>query len=191
MTIPKKAFYFMRHGETNWNNQQLYMGSSDIPLNKTGIEQAKIAAQLLKSHRIEHIISSPLLRAYKTAQIISEVINKPITLLEELKERYLGKKEGKLINKTIHISKWLAEDALLGEEPAQNFQKRVINAIIHTLNQRPEPSLIIAHGGVYCALSSKLNWPLIELKNCQILYHKPQKELLNLWDISDIGFNKD
>lgn len=38
--IPHQPFYFMRHGEMDWNRSNLIMGQMDIPLNETGIRQA-------------------------------------------------------------------------------------------------------------------------------------------------------
>ena len=70
--------YFIRHGETDWNKQRRFQGQSDIPLNKHGIEQAalnsKILAGLLKKcdglDQQYHFVSSPLLRATKTTELI-------------------------------------------------------------------------------------------------------------------------
>ena len=96
--IPHKSFYFIRHGETEWNKLNLYTGSKDIPLNQTGIAQAKKAALLLKNKDIAHIVSSKLMRASQTAEIIAQTINKPISIAKNIEERYLGSKEGKPID---------------------------------------------------------------------------------------------
>jgi broad specificity phosphatase PhoE len=66
--IIEKPFYFVRHGETDWNKQRIYQGSSDVPLNDTGIGQARSIAALLKKESIAHIVASPLLRGQKRQQ---------------------------------------------------------------------------------------------------------------------------
>jgi broad specificity phosphatase PhoE len=67
MSIPCKPFYFIRHGETEWNRQGIYMGHKDIPLNETGRAQAYNAKKYLKKEPISYSVTSSLARAYETA----------------------------------------------------------------------------------------------------------------------------
>ena len=60
--LPLKPFYFLRHGETDWNLEHRAMGSQDVPLNNLGVSQAFKASELLKNATIATIISLPLLR---------------------------------------------------------------------------------------------------------------------------------
>ena len=57
----------LRHGETAANREGLFRSWSDPPLNDEGKRQAIAAAQFLKQFQIQHVISSPLLRAFVTA----------------------------------------------------------------------------------------------------------------------------
>lgn len=61
----------MRHGETAWNRNKIYRGTHDIPLNETGKEQARLAAQSLEGVRIDAAYTSPLSRARETAEIVA------------------------------------------------------------------------------------------------------------------------
>ena len=65
--LPLKSFYFIRHGETDWNRQSIIMGQTDIPLDDTGIHQAHQAKDILKTENVSAIYTSPLQRAYETA----------------------------------------------------------------------------------------------------------------------------
>ena len=71
------------------------MGVSDIPLNKEGLRQAKIVAMYLKAYPIDRIITSPLVRARETAQVI-QTHHPHIELKEipDLHERSFGILEG-------------------------------------------------------------------------------------------------
>ena len=61
----------VRHGETEWNVEEIFRGRIDIALNETGIKQAELLAEYLSDVKIEAIYSSPLKRALKTAEIIA------------------------------------------------------------------------------------------------------------------------
>lgn len=84
-----------RHGQTDWNVLRKVQGRTDIELNETGIKQAEIAREKLKDYDIDLIISSPLKRAKKTAEIIGSDRNIPIIIDKDLTERAFGKYEGK------------------------------------------------------------------------------------------------
>ena len=60
-----------RHGETEWNVEEVFRGRIDIELNETGRKQAGLLAQYLSTVAIEAIYSSPLKRALKTSEQIA------------------------------------------------------------------------------------------------------------------------
>jgi len=60
-----------RHGETEWNVEEIFRGRIDIELNETGIKQARLLAEYLSDVEIQAIYSSPLKRALRTAEIIA------------------------------------------------------------------------------------------------------------------------
>ena len=86
--------YLIRHGETDWNLQQLLQGSADIPLNQNGLELARVTAQGLKDVPFDLIYTSPLKRARQTAEILKG--ERDIPLIEEprLREICFGIYEG-------------------------------------------------------------------------------------------------
>jgi alpha-ribazole phosphatase/probable phosphoglycerate mutase len=64
--------YLIRHGETAWNaDNNRYCGRTDIPLTEKGLKQAEVLRQQLRSITWDGVFSSPLQRAYTTAQIAS------------------------------------------------------------------------------------------------------------------------
>ncbi|MDJ1172725.1 histidine phosphatase family protein [Roseofilum capinflatum] len=62
----------VRHGETQWNRDKRFQGIKDIPLNETGKEQGRKAAEFLKDVHLDFAVSSPLLRPKETAELILE-----------------------------------------------------------------------------------------------------------------------
>lgn len=62
----------VRHGETDWNKELIFRGHIDVPLNKTGLMQARKTAAALQEAPLKAVYSSPLSRAYVTASTIAE-----------------------------------------------------------------------------------------------------------------------
>jgi probable phosphoglycerate mutase len=147
--IPQIPFYFIRHGQTDWNLKHMIQGHTDIPLNETGIDQAKAAIAFLTNQGITQIISSPLLRAHKTAEIINEILQVSLHTHAGLRERYGGKLEGivkttSALTNIAHNYTQMTEDS----ETIDAFKKRVADAL-HEILHSDHVTLIVAHGGVY------------------------------------------
>jgi broad specificity phosphatase PhoE len=101
MTTMKNDYYdiyFVRHGETSWNAEGRLQGLSDIPLNVKGLEQALELQKSLSSIPFSAAFCSTLLRAKKTAELIIEPKQIPLIEKVELRERYAGPFEGKLVS---------------------------------------------------------------------------------------------
>jgi len=127
MSIPHHPFYFMRHGETDWNRSNRIMGQTDIPLNEKGIRQAHDAKEILMTMEFANIYSSPLQRARQTAEILKEEFGHPIDYIDHLKERGWGKGEGQLSDfKGIEITTTNIPE---GAEHYNELEARVILAL--------------------------------------------------------------
>ncbi len=87
-------FYFIRHGETDWNKEKRLQGRTDIPLNDAGRQQARDALKKIIPLNLDLIVSSPLMRAKETALIINEALRLPLHFDDNLVERHFGKIEG-------------------------------------------------------------------------------------------------
>ncbi|MFC1986142.1 histidine phosphatase family protein [Chloroflexota bacterium] len=83
-----------RHGETEWNVQEVFRGRIDIELNETGIKQAELLAEDLSDARIEAIYSSPLKRALKTAEAIAGHHGLDVKITPGLIDLNFGKWQG-------------------------------------------------------------------------------------------------
>ena len=89
----------VRHGETDWNRARRLQGRTDNPLNGAGRVQARMAGLLLAADPWNAVVSSPLLRAVQTAQIIADAAGlQPACTIPELIERDYGSAEGQHLN---------------------------------------------------------------------------------------------
>ena len=86
--------YLLRHGQTQWNaDGNRYCGRTDIPLTKTGMGQAEFVRKQLADVSLDGIYSSPLERAYQTAEVAGG--DKPVITDARLIEADFGNWEGK------------------------------------------------------------------------------------------------
>lgn len=86
--------YFVRHGQTTWNDIGRFQGSTDIQLNALGIEQAEKTAQAMKDIPLDAIFSSPLERAQVTAKTIAQPHHLTVQVEPRIAEINFGQWEG-------------------------------------------------------------------------------------------------
>ncbi len=87
----------LRHGESEWNRENRFTGWVDVDLSERGREEAYQAGMLLRTVPIDCIFTSALRRAWRTAEIVREVIGRPELPLERaeaLNERHYGELQG-------------------------------------------------------------------------------------------------
>jgi broad specificity phosphatase PhoE len=85
----------VRHGQTEWNREERFRGQFDIPLNKTGEEQAQVTAERIhRNYQPAAVYSSPLSRAAKTAGIIAETLGLAAVSHQDLLDIDYGEMRG-------------------------------------------------------------------------------------------------
>src|SRR5271154_5573888 len=153
-TLLPIAFWFLRHGETDWNARNLSQGQVEVPLNAAGLAQAHQAAALLRGRGIASIVCSPLGRARETARIASETLHLPVEIEDDLREVAFGEQEGLPMGDW--YDDWIAGTMTpAGAEPFSVLRARVVVAVNRAL-QRPAPVLVVAHGAMFRALRSAM-----------------------------------
>jgi glucosyl-3-phosphoglycerate phosphatase len=148
VTGPRKIVLW-RHGQTAWNVERRFQGTTDIPLDQTGVQQAARSARLLAALRPSAIVSSPLQRASATAGALSEVTGLPVNHDPDLIERGGGAWEG-LTNHEIR-TRYPSEHAIWqppGGETAEQVAKRFGAALERALTRIPDDGLlvVVSHG---------------------------------------------
>jgi len=141
----------VRHGRTDWNREFRVQGHSDIPLNQTGQDQAEAIAQKLKDETIEALYSSPLSRAYQTAEAIGTFHKVKITSDDRLKELDVGEVDGvyypRLKDDTPDFfSKWMSDPAGArwpGGESMADLQRRVWDVVMGIKTDHADGTVVI------------------------------------------------
>lgn len=122
-------FYFVRHGQSEAN--AAHSIADDTPkLTELGRDQARATAQLLKDKNITKILTSPLIRAQQTAEIIASELRiklEDIETMQELRERGVGECEGK--PKDMESEMYITIDTERGFEPQAVLIKRLLVAL--------------------------------------------------------------
>ena len=150
----------VRHGETDWNRARRIQGSTDIPLNDTGREQARQVAELLRDRMPAGspviVVSSDLSRARETAEIIAGALGvDPPRTYPQLRERAYGEAEG--VDTAEFLERWgdWHSAEIPGAEPWPALRARALAAlqqIVRDVRQTTAPAsasvIAVAHGAL-------------------------------------------
>jgi broad specificity phosphatase PhoE len=157
--MTKTTVYLVRHGETDWNLVRRYQGTTDIPLNETGEQQAAQLAAYLHTHELapagDAIVSSPLIRAFVTARAIGDALGiTEILTDEDLMERAYGVAEGSTLAE--REAKWPGAN-WEGLESWDHVAERGIRAIDAIVARYPGKHVFaVCHGGLINAILTVL-----------------------------------
>lgn len=148
--------YLIRHGQTEWNIEGKIQGRTDVPLNETGLYQAQLLSEAMRRHPVSALFSSPLRRAFQTAEIVARGQVLPVIPVEGLKEVDFGLWEGltwEEIDQNFHedFIKWdknPAENTPTGGEPRKQCRERCREAVERILEESKGDAAVVAHGGI-------------------------------------------
>ena len=87
--------YVVRHGETEWNKEEIFRGRKDVPLNATGTKQAEKTGRYFTGKSLDVVLSSPLSRAMQTAQAVARMTGVQVEAVEQLTDMSFGIWEGR------------------------------------------------------------------------------------------------
>lgn len=146
--------YLIRHGETDWNTQRRLQGREDIALNENGARQARACGMAFRHIPVDCIVTSPLQRAVRTAELIAESLNHPEILVDpDFTERDFGKFSGMTPEQyerhraqpDPHMEDW---DALA---------QRIVGALRRYCEGPCQNVLVVSHGGAINAALAVLS----------------------------------
>lgn len=155
--------YLVRHGQTSWNISGRAQGHTDIPLDPTGQQQAKLLGQSFEGTHVDQIFSSDLSRAKETAESIAKAVNTPIEVRHDLRERSFGNWEGLDFGSVANLIQEQANSNSISNQlvrpPAGESFADVWERLdpIHAHLQTAEGTVVIvSHGGTLALLAAKL-----------------------------------
>lgn len=170
--------YIVRHGEVNHNLLKIY-NNEDEDLNETGIKQAEELSKEIENIDYDIIISSPLVRAKHTADIIN-MKKREIVIDNRLKERNPGSLSGQSLTITNRNEYWYYYSKIEygTSENIVKFFNRVYSFLDDLKTMNYDKILIVAHSGVSKAFSGYFEglndgkFLNRGLKNCEIKQYK-------------------
>lgn len=183
-------FVLVRHGETDWNATHRIQGSTDIPLNDLGREQARQAVIGLRDIAWDVILASPLQRAYQTAVIITGELGLDESVIvtnPDLRERSYGLAEGLTI---LERTAKFPDDIWPEAETKEDMNVRV-GAVLHelALTHAGKRVLVVAHGGwiraalrIASSFDKKISDTHIANASRTYVYHDGEQ-----WSVGDIA----
>ena len=143
----------LRHGQTPMSVQRRYAGLSDVPLTEVGVQQAAAAGKRLASAGLSAIVTSPLVRAVRTAEEVAAATGAPVEADEGFRETDFGAWDGLTFAEVrerwpAELTAWLADPAVAppGGESFADVSTRVEGALRRVLAaHQGRTVLIVSH----------------------------------------------
>jgi broad specificity phosphatase PhoE len=193
--------FLVRHAQSTWNTSKKIQGQRDPQLSAYGKKEAALLARRFKGLAFDAVYSSPLKRAYQTAEIVA---GRKATIVREegLKEICLGEWEGKTLRSIRKeygemFDRWVVRPTRIrvpGGEEFRGFVRRV-KKTIRAIEATPEASnvLVVCHGGVISTYATVvLNLPpddvwCLTVRNASLTIVEVGIELHKLITFNDIS----
>lgn len=189
--VPHKPFYYIRHGESEWNVLNKFAGGQmDTPLTGKGRHQAEKARELFENLNPAptHIIHSTLSRAVDTAKILNQFTNLPMITEYNLREIDAGDWQGKPNSEA--RAKWAEGLSPPNGESLDMLAKRVGKIFTKILsNDDYEVPFIAAHGRILNGLDQfyGISPRSLQTNNCQAMRFEPTDDGKYPWNVYILG----
>ena len=146
--------YLIRHCESMANRMCSFAGRTDVDISAKGALQLECLAEYFKNIKLDTVYSSPLIRAYKTAEAVTKYNKLPIETVPDLVEMNLGVLDGRPVSDmsdeqmyfwNMQPDKFRVE----GGETMQQVAERAFAALLKIAKENDGKTVAVAtHGGV-------------------------------------------
>jgi broad specificity phosphatase PhoE len=152
--------YLLRHGQASWNRDQRLQGLRDVPLNRAGIQQSRRLAEWYRNAGVRRIVSSPLLSARRTAQILAECNERTPVMDDRLREiddgpwtgLRLATIESRFPDEFATWSFFSEKLRLSNGESLAAVYRRCSGALVDLIKYDPDENVLVVSQGVINAL---------------------------------------
>jgi len=136
--------YLVRHAHSTYTPEEYKR-----PLSEKGLKDSYKVKELLKEEKINHVISSPYLRAIQTVEGVASNLGKEIQIVDEFKERKLTDIVSIDFEQTIRKVWENPNFSWKGGESNKSAQQRGIRAIEMVLNNYEGKNVVVGtHGNI-------------------------------------------
>ncbi len=179
-------FYLVRHGESEGNAALIMQGRLDLPLNARGEAQASAAGAWLADKGVTRLYTSPLRRAFRTAEILAARAGLPEPLpVPEFTELDTGEFTGLSVEEirekfpaVYEEFRWKSWDAVPGAESSASLYARALRGweFLKARARETEGALaVVSHGGclqwmVRATFGCRSWMPLLPTGNCGVFH---------------------
>ncbi|MEU3476942.1 MULTISPECIES: histidine phosphatase family protein [Streptomyces] len=145
-----------RHGQTSWNLERRFQGSTDIELTEAGVAQARRAARLLAALKPDAIVASDLKRASATAAELAALTGHTVDHDSALRETYAGEWQGLTHDEIVgrygeQYAAWKRGEPVRrgGGELETEVADRAAPVVLERAEKLPEDGtlVVVSHGG--------------------------------------------
>jgi alpha-ribazole phosphatase len=160
----------VRHGRTAWHAEGRYAGTTDVPLDELGLEQAERVTRYLENREVEVVYSSPLSRCLELASLVAAPHGLEVVVDERLREIDLGRWDGDTYSDILEkdgdiLKKWTRDPTSVtipGGESLAHVQERSMDWFREVSGSFPEGTVIASsHGGpIRAIIAGVLGLPL-------------------------------
>ena len=157
----------LRHGETEYNASSRMQGQLNTVLSDRGVAQAHAAAKELRGLGISKIVSSDLMRAKHTADVVGADLGLPVGVDTRLRETHLGDWQGKTHSEVDNEhdgarAVWRTDASWAPPRGESRLEvaaraREVVDELMRDYRQWDDSAvLLVAHGGTIAALTASL-----------------------------------
>lgn len=161
------TIFIVRHGQSQGNAQNLFLGHTDLDLSDLGYRQAQKTCDLLKDIEFNNVYSSSLIRAVNTAVPHAKLRKMPVIKCDELREMRAGEWENMNINDIIskygdrYVVEWrkcFGSYTIPGGEPPKEVARRMYDKLVEIAKANTGKNVLVAcHAAAIRCLWGEIN----------------------------------